>query len=423
MRALMALVATLAVLAPSAYGGPAAAADDAEQAARQIADARQRANAAAEALFDAESVLDTLEVRQDALQVEIDRLQQRIDELQRTVEAVAVNRYTRSGTSTIPLLTGFREAGDQYQVAVLVDVANETSADDFDQYDELNAQLAAKRAALEQARIDGEAARDDFERLRREALEEVRWLKELEEERLQDEAVRNALVAELAERRRQEEALARAVAQEARQQSTVGAEVTGSTVAAEATASTVTEGTVAGEGSLDDDDFGDIDSSPQPEAASTSGSGGGLTGVIGAGGRPGASPGVLGGAGWICPVQGPMSFADTWGAPRSGGRTHQGVDMIAETGVPLVAVVDGVAQAKINTLGGNTVALTGADGTRYYYAHLSTWANLGPVTAGTVIGYVGATGNAQWSVPHLHFEIHPGGGAAVNPFPTVAAFC
>ena len=125
----------------------------------------------------------------------------------------------------------------------------------------------------------------------------------------------------------------------------------------------------------------------------------------------------------MCPVQGPVGFGDTWGAPRSGGRSHQGVDMIGAKGLPIIAVVDGFAQSKVNTLGGNSIWLSGADGNKYYYAHLDGWATLGAVTAGTVIGYVGQTGNAQFSVPHLHFQIHPGGGAPVNPYPTVRSHC
>ena len=89
----------------------------------------------------------------------------------------------------------------------------------------------------------------------------------------------------------------------------------------------------------------------------------------------------------------------------------------------MLAVVDGVAVAKENVLGGMTVTLTGADGNRYYYAHLDGYGTLGTVTAGTQIGMLGQTGNAQYSVPHLHFEIHPGGGPAVDPYPTTRAHC
>ena len=97
--------------------------------------------------------------------------------------------------------------------------------------------------------------------------------------------------------------------------------------------------------------------------------------------------------------------------------------MIGTRGTPILAVVDGVAVAKENVLGGMTVSLTGTDGNRYYYAHLDSYVNLGNVTAGTQIGILGQTGNAVYSVPHLHFEVHPGGGPAVDPYPTARAHC
>ena len=95
---------------------------------------------------------------------------------------------------------------------------------------------------------------------------------------------------------------------------------------------------------------------------------------------------------------------------------------MSPAGTPLVAVVAGSVTMKTNPLGGNVVWLGGADGNGYYYAHLSAWeGGSRSVGAGEVIGYVGATGNT--SANHLHFEIHPGGGAAVNPYQTVRQNC
>ncbi|MCU0260830.1 MAG: peptidoglycan-binding protein, partial [Ilumatobacteraceae bacterium] len=127
------------------------------------------------------------------------------------------------------------------------------------------------------------------------------------------------------------------------------------------------------------------------------------------------------------PMQGRCWFGDTWMAPRGGGRLHEGVDIGGAEGLYLYAVADGTITRRVydtpGSLSGNALRLTTSDGTYFFYAHLSDVApgiTVGTkVTAGQIIGFNGRTGNA--GVPHLHFEVHPGGGAAVNPFPIVKA--
>ena len=129
---------------------------------------------------------------------------------------------------------------------------------------------------------------------------------------------------------------------------------------------------------------------------------------------------------FICPfTPGRTSFIDSWGYPRSGGRSHKGVDMFAARGEPMYAVQAGTARASSNRLGGLSVHLTADSGFRYYYAHLDSIAFSGSrrVSQGDVVGYNGSSGNARGTSPHLHFEIRPSGGGAVNPYPTVRAAC
>lgn len=136
-------------------------------------------------------------------------------------------------------------------------------------------------------------------------------------------------------------------------------------------------------------------------------------------------PGSGGGGGMQMPVQGvtPGDLSDNFGSPRSGGRSHKGIDIFADRGTPVRSAVSGTVEvaAPSGGLGGNRVWVQGDDGLAYYYAHLdSIDAQPGQrVTAGTQIGTVGNSGNAQSTPPHLHFSINRDRGpedGTINPF-------
>ena len=127
---------------------------------------------------------------------------------------------------------------------------------------------------------------------------------------------------------------------------------------------------------------------------------------------------------WLCPVAGAVRFTDTYGEGRNGGWRHLGVDLTAAMGTPTVAPVSGSVRYSRDSAGGLSWHLDGDDGNYYYGTHLSRFGSVtGRVDAGTVIGYVGQTGNA--SLPHLHLEVHPGGigKAAINPTPLAKKAC
>lgn len=362
------VVLPLAIVAPAGpFGATAVSASEtaAERAAREIADARDRANAATDAYFAAESRLDDLAVEAEMAEGELAEIQQQVDELDALVTEVAVNRFTQSSESLSPLFNGFSSPEEHMQISALSAIIADTSDEQFDLYDSAARDLVSKKNTLAALRQQTEQQKLDMASLLERANAEVEQLKRVEAQRLKDEEVRKALAAE---QRRRDAAAAKAASSR--------------------------------------------------RASGGTGSSGGTTGV-----GSGSGSAIWAGADWVCPTgTAPVGFGDTWNAPRSGGRRHQGVDMLGARGTPLLAVVSGTAKQMNNTLGGNAVWLTGSDGNSYYYAHLDSFGALGAVNKGAVIGYLGDTGNAT-GTPHLHFEIHPRGGAAVNPYPTVRARC
>jgi murein DD-endopeptidase MepM/ murein hydrolase activator NlpD len=134
---------------------------------------------------------------------------------------------------------------------------------------------------------------------------------------------------------------------------------------------------------------------------------------------------AVGGSGTACILERPYSFVDSWGAARSGGRRHQGTDVMAPHGARVFAFVNGVvSRESSSTNGGIQLYLQGDNGVEYFYAHLSGYAvGTGTrVRAGQLVAYNGQTGNARYTAPHTHFEVHLAGGP-VNPYPYLKRAC
>jgi murein DD-endopeptidase MepM/ murein hydrolase activator NlpD len=392
-RLLMLATLFAMIIGVAAPAGAQTDEEAAERAAQEIADARDRANQAAEDFFAAESQLRLLELEQERLVLELEALAETVEELRLAVEFVAVNRFVSSGASGIPVLTDLRGPTEQLHGDVLATVVAESGATTLDDYDAARDALDEKQLELDESERAVIRQQEELRKLQSEAEAEVVRLREIEAQRLQIEAVAVALAAKEREEARQLAELQRRQAEAAR----VAAASAGSGAVFSSASS---DGTTSG------------------RVGASGGAAGGRTGGGGVGTNPRAT-----GDGYIdvmiCPIVGGSAYGDTWGAPRSGGRRHQGVDMLAPTGTPLQAIVSGTVLHRSNRLGGITISLLGDNGNRYYYAHLVAYEGLpGRVEQGQVVGYVGDTGNAT-GTPHLHFEIRPGGGVPVNPYPSV----
>jgi murein DD-endopeptidase MepM/ murein hydrolase activator NlpD len=137
---------------------------------------------------------------------------------------------------------------------------------------------------------------------------------------------------------------------------------------------------------------------------------------------------LLTGKGYVFPIYGKHSYTDDYGAARADTGTHEGNDIFAATGTPVVAVCDGSLN-RVGTLpiaGNRLWVKCDKGGDSFFYAHLSAYATDTrsglDVKAGTVLGFVGSTGDAEQTPPHCHFEVHPGDGPAVDPYPFLRAW-
>lgn len=386
--------ATVPGIAEADHSGNAAA-----EAAQAIQAARDRANAAAQAMFDAESELDHLTLEIADAETELAAVEAQASDMRAGLQQDALRSFANSGTA-IPLLIDLDEANDKITANRLALVAHGSAAVQLDDFDVVMDEVRAARANLERRQKTTTQARQNFENLQERAENEVVRLAEVEKERVLDEQVQHELQRQREARQQQQAAAAAAASRAVSSASSTGS----------ASSSGVQSNSNSGSG-------GGASAAP-----TNSGSSAPSSSPVSPAPVPSSPPPSNAGSGIVCPVSGPRAFANTWGAPRSGGRSHEGVDMMSPGGTPLVAVEAGSVQFKTTRLGGNSVWLNGASGTRYFYAHLSGWAGSSrSVSRGEVIGYVGSTGNT--TANHLHFEVHPGGGRAVNPYPYVAAVC
>jgi murein DD-endopeptidase MepM/ murein hydrolase activator NlpD len=377
-----------------------------EQAYRDLVEAN---DSVGYALADLEAITDelvSLEYTIEKLNKRINEYDDRVADLDDSARDVVVEAYISGGTGLVSAAFAAGTIQDLLTSQVLIDSAADRDLASLDllaavnrENDRLKEELDEKRAKV--ADLQAQQA-DLVEQLdaAREHAEDVLAYAEANYadvyQKYKEELRRKA--EEEARRKREEEARRQAEAAQAASAGSSGA------------TSTASSGSSSSSSSSSDSSSSDSSSSSSSSSGSTAGAGG-LP--------PSSTPGV------VCPVAGNTWFVDTWGAPRSGGRTHKGVDMAAARGTPLVAMDNGKVRLGWHYAGGRQIYIYADNGTFYYYAHLSGYASglsSGQrVSKGQTIGYVGSTGNASTS--HLHLGMGPRSGVYVNPYPTVAAVC
>ena len=370
------LVAMPAMSSSSASASVRALTSD--QVAAEILRVQNEADAIAGRLADAEQKSQDLRVELDKAKAQLATTTASQHQLNQQLSDLAVSRFT--GSSETPLIFS-GNLTDRMQREALLNVALDNGAATADNMQSVHLDLARQQAHLQSLNTQQQQLLAFLASSKTQVEQKLQQLATLRVQ-LKNAEVRRAYEQQVAQQRAQQAAAARAEA--ARNAAVAPPAPRGS-----------------GNGST----------------VRASGNGGNTVST------PSATPVVVVRNGsFICPIAGPSAFGDTWGAPRSGGRHHEGVDMMSPYGTPLVAVVAGFAHYGPNALGGNTIWLNGADGNGYYYAHLSSYNGYSrAVHQGEVLGYVGHTGDTVAN--HLHFEIHPGEGPAVDPYPTVRQYC
>lgn len=343
----------------------------ADAAAARVGEARVRADTASAAYLTAESQLDVLEDRLEVTAATVEQKKRELAALKEDLKDFAIYRYTSGGTDDSASMFSAGDVNQAVAKEALATLVGDRKVDVIDKVRNAEAEYATQAAQLAAQQKQQKQLADELAKKSQVVQEELATIqKELDG--------LNAIVANLKEAERiriREAALAKA------REAARAAEAERQRKAAEEAERRRNTPTTV----------------PAPKGPTVSGP-------------------------FVCPVPG-ASFSDSWMQPRSGGRGHMGVDMIAPIGTPTYAPATGEISFARDSLGGLSWYLYGDDGNFYYGTHLSRFGpKAGRINAGELAGYVGQTGNA--SIPHLHFEIHIGGrGNPVNPYPTVAAAC
>ena len=356
--------------------------EDIDRARGEVNEIMAQAQALGDEVQDAWAHQFALDREITDLTASIELARVKIVETEKKLEEVAVEMYM--GSSTAASIQVLFSASDESYGAGVEYLRNVTGndADVINQLRSFRVELDRQTGRLEEASDEQEVLTSELEAK----------AGDLQEQLVEAQAVYDGLVAqqaaEEAARRAAEEAARRAAEEAARNATTTTTPGSPDSTEGESKAPTAT--TTPPEETPD--------TSPPPPASS----------------------------GGACPVAGAVSFSDSWGDARSGGRSHQGVDMIAARNTPIVAIYSGTIQRLTDgNLSGLAIWLRSDGGDTFFYAHLESFAvsEGQSVSEGEVIGYNGSSGNAPEFLPHLHFEYHPGDGGAVNPYPLVRGLC
>ena len=363
--------------------------DDIDRARREVDEIMSEAQVLGDEVQEAWGRQFALEREITDLGASIEVARAKIAETETKLEEVAVEMYMGS-SSVASIQVLFSAAGESYGAGI--EYLRNVKGNDIDVINQLRSfreELDRQNGRLEEASAEQEVL----------TAELAAQAGELQGRLVEAQAVYDQLVAqqaaEEAARRAAEEAARRAAEEAARQATT--------TTVAESTETTEEEPDTPTETTVPPDEPTPTTLPPEDPP-------------------PPPNPG-----GGTCPVAGAVSFSDSWGDARSGGRAHQGVDMIAARNTPIVAIYSGTIDRLTNgNLSGLAIWLRANNGDLFFYAHLESFADVSDgqsVSEGQVIGYNGSSGNAPDFLPHLHFEWHPGGGAAVNPYSLVRGLC